>query len=64
MPRLETVKVPPSSSAGVSLPGARLLGQLARLPADLRDRLPVGPVDDRNEERVLGCDGDPDVDLG
>ena len=62
MPRLETVNVPPPSSGGVIGAGAHALGQRARLARDLAQRLLVGVEHGRHHERVVGGDGDADVD--
>ena len=58
---LWNVNVAPRVSAGARAPRARALGELAALGRELRERLGVGVVDRRDDERVLRGDGDADV---
>ena len=54
IPRLETVKVPPESSGGVTVAVADPLGQRPGLRGDLRQPLEVGVEDGRDDQARRG----------
>ena len=61
LPALVTVKVPPRSSSGLSVARVGCLGEALHLGVELVEREPVGAVDDRDDEPLLGLDRDADV---
>ena len=60
-PALVTVNVEPRSSSGCELPGARGLGEALDVGGELLHRSRVAAADDRDDEPLLGLDGDADV---
>ena len=58
------MKVPSVELGRRELPRPGLLREIARLGADVLERLPVRIANDRDEQGVLGRHGDADVDLG
>ena len=61
MPALVTVNVEPRSSVGRELPGPRRLGEAADVGVELLDRARVAAAHDRDDEALLGLDGDAEV---
>ena len=61
LPALVTVNVPPRSSSGFERARVRGLGEAPHLGVELVEREPVGAADDRDDEPLLGLDGDADV---
>ena len=62
MPRFETVKVPSMQVVGRQRSTPRSVREPPRVGGDLGERLPVGVEHDRHEQRIVGGDGDADVD--
>ncbi len=56
-----TVNVPPRSSSGFSVPACAPSARRLHLGVELVEREPVGAVDDRDDEPLLGLDRDADV---
>ena len=56
-----TVKVPPRSSSGVSLPRLRRFGEALDLGVELVERARVAVAHDRHDEPLLGLHRDADV---
>ena len=61
MPALVTVKVPPRSSSGVSVPARADSASRGDLGRERVERLGVARADDRDDEPLVGLDGDADV---
>ena len=61
LPALVTVNVEPRSSSGLSVPGAGGLGEAPHLGVELLDRGRVAAADDRDDEALVGLDGDAQV---
>ena len=64
MPPLETVNVPPATSAGSSDPLARARGEIGDTLVDRLERERVGAGHHRRNHPVRRVDGNRDVDLG
>ena len=60
-PALVTVKVEPRSSSGCERSGARALGKAGGLGGELVEGLLVGSAQDRDDEALLGLDGEAEV---
>ena len=61
MPALVTVKVPPRSSSGFKRAGSGGVGEARGLGGELLERSGVAASDDRDDEALVGLDGDAEV---